>query len=146
MPSGKKYQIHENAVKKLSKNLDFDFIGPYKKYKMLFGADANMKNSDIISVKNQNIESYELKCHKDGSDWGEVSWDQALRLIEKEKFIIYEYESDNIIQMEGKDFIKKYAYFTKNGRIHYNYKKINKRVESHPVYKEKIINAQEFFK
>lgn len=147
MPSGKKYERHQSAVTFLSESKSYDFIGSYKEYSAIYGKDSHYKNSDLVSIHKGKTQSWEIKCHKDDSDWGEISWDQAERLQNNEDMIIVEYSSDGekVLHIDGSEFVSKWCYFTKNGRIHYNYKKRNKRVSSHPVTKQKLKQAQAFF-
>lgn len=143
MPSGAKYQRHQLAVEFLRENKELEWVGPYKEFSKQFGKNSKYKNSDLIVVTGNVVNSFEVKCHKEGSDWGEISWDQAERLLSFENMIIV--EDNNIKQINGIDFVRDCCYFTKNGRVHYNYLKQNKRVGTHPVTTEKIIAVRKMF-
>lgn len=143
MPNGKKYDRHQKAVKFLSENNNVDWAGSYKDFSLKYGKDKKYKNSDYIFIQGSTIRSFEIKCHKPGSDWGEISWDQAERLLLDENIIIV--EDDLIKEFIGKEFVEDFCYFTKNGRIHYNYLKQNKRVCTHPVTMKQISKARKLF-
>ena len=143
MPSGIKYQRHQQAVQFLKENKPVDWAGPYKEFSDKFGKDQKYKNSDLIVISAKKIDSFEIKCHKEGSDWGEISWDQAERLLTDENIIIV--EDHAVKEFQGTKFVGDFCYFTKNGRIHYNYKKQNKRVKTHQVTIEKIVTARKLF-
>jgi len=143
MPSGTKYERHQRAVKFLKENKTVEWAGPYKELSSKFSKDQKYQHSDLIVVNGQTIISFEIKCHKEGSDWGEISWDQAARLLLDEHMIIV--EDNGVNEFNGKQFVTSFCYFTKNGRVHYNYLKQNKRVKTHPVTIDKIINARKLF-
>ena len=143
MPSGIKYQRHQQAVQFLKENKPVDWAGPYKEFADKFGKDQKYKNSDLIAISAKKIDSFEIKCHKEGSDWGEISWDQAERLLTDENIIIV--EDHAVKEFKGIKFVGDFCYFTKNGRIHYNYLKQNKRVKTHQVTIEKIVTARKLF-
>ena len=143
MPSGAKYERHQRAVQFLTENKSVRWAGPYKDFSNTFGKNSKYKNSDLILVVDNNIKSFEIKCHKADTDWGEISWDQAERLITGEHMIIV--EDSQVKEFVGLEFVTNFCYFTKNGRIHYNYLKQNKRVKTHPVTIEKIIAARKLF-
>jgi hypothetical protein len=143
MPSGIKYQRHQQAVQFLKENKPVDWAGPYKEFADKFGKNQKYKNSDLIAISAKKIDSFEIKCHKEGSDWGEISWDQAERLLTDENIIIV--EDHAVKEFKGTKFVGDFCYFTKNGRIHYNYLKQNKRVKTHQVTIEKIVTARKLF-
>jgi len=143
MPSGAKYERHQKAVQFLKENKKVEWVGPYKDFASEFGKDQKYKNSDLIILEGKKVESFEIKCHKEGSDWGEISWDQAERLLSGENMIIV--EDNNVKEFKGSKFVDDFCYFTKNGRVHYNYLKQNKRVKTHQVTIEKIVNARKLF-
>jgi|688.fasta_scaffold1078034_1 hypothetical protein len=143
MPSGQKYERHQRAVEFLTENKKVDWAGSYKEFSVKFGKNSIYKNSDLITLTKDRINSYEIKCHKEGSDWGEISWDQAERLLSNENMIIV--EDSGIKNFSGKLFVEDFCYFTKNGRIHYNYLHQNKRVISHKVTIDKIKAARKLF-
>jgi hypothetical protein len=143
MPSGTKYERHQRAVKFLKENKTVEWAGSYKEFSSKFSKDQKYQHSDLIVVNGQTIISFEIKCHKEGSDWGEISWDQAARLLLDEHMIIV--EDNGVNEFNGKQFVTSFCYFTKNGRVHYNYLKQNKRVKTHPVTIDKIINARKLF-
>ena len=128
---------HEKAVQFLKETKIVDWAGPYKEFSVWFGKDQKYKNSDLICVTGDQISSFEIKCHMEGTDWGEISWDQAERLLLDEHMIIV--EDNDVKEFNGKKFVTDLCYFTKNGRIHYNYLKTNKRVNTHPVTIKKIV-------
>ena len=143
MPSGNKYQRHQQAVQFLTESKKVDWAGSYKEFADKFGKDQKYKNSDLIVCLGKKIDSFEIKCHKEDLDWGEISWDQAERLLSDEHIIIV--EDNNVKEFNGKVFVSNFCYFTKNGRVHYNYLKQNKRVTTHQVTIEKIVNARKLF-
>ena len=143
MPRGIKYQRHQQAVQFLKENKPVDWAGPYKEFADKFGKNQKYKNSDLIAISAKKIDSFEIKCHKEGSDWGEISWDQAERLLTDENIIIV--EDHAVKEFKGTKFVGDFCYFTKNGRIHYNYLKQNKRVKTHQVTIEKIVTARKLF-
>ena len=143
MPSGAKYERHQQAVQYLTENKSVSWVGPYKDFSLTFGKNSKYKNSDLIILTNDVIESFEIKCHKEGTDWGEISWDQAERLLTDEHMVIV--EDSQVKKFVGEKFVTDFCYFTKNGRIHYNYLKPNKRVNTHPVTIKKIVTARKLF-
>jgi hypothetical protein len=143
MPSGSKYVRHQKAVNFIKTTKKVDWSGSYKDYAVEFGKDSAYKNSDLLTISKGKITSYEIKCHKEGTDWGEISWDQAERLLLSERMIIV--EDDDIKEFNGAEFVERFCYFTKNGRIHYNYLKDNKRVKTHPITLSKIQKARKLF-
>ena len=88
MPSGFKYQRHQSAVQFLKETKIVEWAGPYKEFSNKFGKNSKYKNSDLITIVDKEIVSFEIKCHKEGSDWGAISWDQAERLLNDEHIII----------------------------------------------------------
>jgi hypothetical protein len=130
-------------VQFLIENKKVDWAGSYKEFADKFGKDQKYKNSDLIVLTGKKIDSFEIKCHKEGADWGEISWDQAERLLSSENIIIV--DDNNIKEFKGNTFVNDFCYFTKNGRVHYNYLKQNKRVNTHHVTIEKILNARKLF-
>ena len=143
MPSGFKYQRHQSAVQFLKETKIVEWAGPYKEFSNKFGKNSKYKNSDLITIVDKEIVSFEIKCHKEGSDWGAISWDQAERLLNDEHIIII--DDSGVNEFNGRIFVNKFCYFTKNGVIHYNYLKQNKRVKTHQVTIEKIITARKLF-
>jgi hypothetical protein len=143
MPSGAKYARHQRAVEFLKETKNADWIGSYKDYSKKYGQKSKYKNSDLILLKGLSVNTFEIKCHIADSDWGEISWDQAERLLSDENMIIV--EDSEIKEFNGNKFVREVCYFTKNGRIHYNYKKQNKRVKTHPVTIDKIVTARKLF-
>jgi hypothetical protein len=143
MPSGTKYERHQKAVQFLKETKIVDWAGSYKEFADEFGKDQKYKNSDLICITNHQISSFEIKCHKEGSDWGEISWDQAARLLLDEHMIIV--EDNSVKEFNGKKFITDFCYFTKNGRVHYNYIRQNKRINTHQITIEKIVAARRLF-
>jgi hypothetical protein len=139
MPSGYKYRRHETVIKFLKQESAYDFLGSYKEYKKLYGANSGIKNCDLVGVSNTRIHTWEVKVHGGGNSWGSISYDQAERLLTNhDEMIIVEYDDvkqkvTNIHRFNGKKFVKTYCYFCKNGAINYDYKQSNKRVFSHKV-------------
>ena len=143
MPSGQKYERHQKAVRFLTESKKVEWAGSYKEFSTKFEKNSAYKNSDLITLTDAKIKSYEIKCHKTGSDWGEISWDQAERLLNGEDMIIV--EDEGVKDFLGNTFVENFCYFTKNGRIHYNYLQQNKRVQTHQVTIDKIKAARKLF-
>ena len=143
MTQSHKFSRHEKAVQFLKETKIVDWAGSYSEFSTKFGKDQKYQHSDLICITDHQISSFEIKCHREGSDWGEISWDQASRLLLDEHMIIV--KDDVVNEFNGKQFVTNFCYFTKNGRVHYNYLKQNKRVKTHPVTIEKIVIARRLF-
>ena len=61
---------HEKAVQFLKETKIVDWAGPYKEFSAWLGKDQKYKNSDLICVTGDQISSFEIKCHMEGTDWG----------------------------------------------------------------------------